>query len=284
MKTPFFNIRKLTTATLLSYCVFSQAKPLITPLDQVTWQQHGSRFTCQLSTAVTNFGRVSLTKNAGYNMTLELDSVLYTQPLKQQQLGASAPPWSKQQLPKANWFTSVKDQHANLLLQQLQQGNWGHVQLDFADGENIHLVLPTVQRGEHFEQYFHCLNQLAPLSYDQVRDRNFYFPANELLLNKSQQKQLADIVRFVELEPNVSRILIDGHADISGHSSDNLRLSQQRADDLYAHLLEAGIDKSLIEVRSHGDRYPVNSNRDAKQRANNRRVNLRIILKESVSS
>ncbi|WP_440875241.1 OmpA family protein [Thalassotalea sp. PLHSN55] len=282
MKTAFFNIRKLTTTTLVFFSVFSQAMPLMTPLDQVTWQQQGSSFSCKLTTNVSDFGEVSLIKNAGYAMEIVFDSVLYSQAIDQVAVGFSPAPWSQKQLPQPTWYSVSQQNNVEQLLQQLQRGNWGRIQLNYQPNNShetlVQLVLPTVQRGENFQQYFQCLSELSPLSYDQVRDRNFYFAVNELLLNQQQQQQLTDIVRFIELEPKVSRILVDGHADSSGHASENLRLSQLRADDVYAYLLEAGVDPAIIEVRSHGDRYPVNNNADAAQREKNRRVNLRIIL------
>lgn len=264
---------------------YGQAEPLMTSLDQVEWQQKGHVFSCSLTTDVSHFGSVSLVNDAGYEMDVKISSVIYPQALVKTQLGTSEGPWSKKQIPTISWLPATTANNSKLavrkLLRKMQQGQWGHIKLDYTDQQSVHLVLPTVQRGNSFSDYFQCLSQLAPLSFEHVRDRNFYYDASAFLLNKDQQKQLTDIIRFIELEPSVSRILIDGHADSSGHNSVNLHLSQQRADDLYAYLLEAGIDAKLIEVRSHGDRYPLVSNNDASQRQTNRRVNLRIILKKS---
>ena len=263
----------------------SLATPLMAPLDQVFWEQQGDRFSCQLSTDISKFGSISFVKKAGYEMTVKTSSVIYSQPISSQAFGLSKPLWSEKVLPEIRWSSLATDEQAALdaseLMLQMQRGHWGHVALNYVDQSRVHLVLPTVQRAESFEDYFYCISQLSPLSYDQVREQNYYFDISSVLLSAKQQQQLNDVVRFVELEPRVSKILIDGHADTSGHAISNLRLSQQRADDLYAYLLEAGIDEKLIEVRSHGDRFPLANNKSQDQRAKNRRVNLRIILQKS---
>lgn len=260
-----------------------QAAPLVSPLDRVQWLYRGDPFVCKLTTEVDSFGSVSLVKPAGHPLQVEITSVIYNSPVKHYQLGASAAPWSQKAIPESQWFhppqlfsTSLSSD-APQLLQQLRQGMWGHVNLEYVDGEQIHLVLPTVNSGEAFNEFYQCITELAPYSYAQVRDRNFYFDPGEYLLTSQQQAEMARIARYISMDPKVSKILIDGHADRSGSLMTNLRLSQQRADDLYTHLLEAGVPADLMEVRSHGDRYPVVANTTTSERRKNRRVNLRII-------
>ncbi|WDE12137.1 OmpA family protein [Thalassomonas haliotis] len=271
------------------------AAPIVTPLDRVHWLYQGDNFNCQLSTRVDNFGDISLAKKAGYALEIKPDSVLYHKDISNYRLGRSAAPWSRKSLPKGKWFhgyqqvnkqTKQQEKQSQRsqvttgvteLLQALQQGVWGHINLVFADKQQVHLVLPAVSRGTSFEQFYACLTKLAPYSYEQVRDRNFYFDANEYLLSEQQQGQMKLTARYIDMAGDISKLLIDGHSDSSGSMAENLRLSQQRADDLYTHLLEAGVSPELIEVRSHGDRYPLADNSTAKGRQQNRRVNLRII-------
>ncbi|KXF81091.1 hypothetical protein ATN88_19200 [Enterovibrio coralii] len=39
-----------------------------------------------------------------------------------------------------------------------------------------------------------------------------------------------------------------------------------------------GIDKAMLEVRAHGERYPIASNENAEGRQKNRRVTLRLVM------
>ena len=282
----FYRLLLLTFSLFCSMLKLSAA-PIVTPLDRVHWQQSGDNFICQLSTDVDNFGQISLIKKAGFALHIKPSSVLYNKDISSYRLGSSPAPWSKKSIPESQWFhpkQHVKQQLAHQLiadvpslLQGLQQGVWGHINLALADGQQVHLVLPAVNRSQTFEQFYQCIDELAPYSYEQVRDRNFYFAANEYLLSSQQQQEMKLTARFIAMAPDISKILIDGHSDSSGSVSENLRLSQQRADDLYTHLLEAGIAVEQIEVRSHGDRYPLAENSSTKGRQHNRRVNLRII-------
>ena len=290
----FFRLSLLAFSLAFSVQELSAA-PIVTPLDRVQWAYQGDNFNCRLSTRVDNFGGISLEQKAGYALKIKPSSVLYHDEIISYRLGRSAAPWSLKSLPKSQWFHALQpvgqtkqpqeksSQKSHItsgvaeLLQALQQGVWGHINLVFADEQQVHLVLPAVSRGETFEQFYACLTELAPYSYEQVRDRNFYFDANEYLLSEQQQRQMKLTARYIEMAGDIGKLLIDGHSDSSGSLADNLRLSQQRADDLYTHLLEAGVDPGLIEVRSHGDRYPLADNSTAKGRQQNRRVNLRII-------
>lgn len=273
----------ITVISGLFYAMTLHAAPLVSPLDRVQWQYRGDPFVCQLTTEVETFGSVSLIKPAGHPLQVGISSVIYNGSIKHYQLGVSAAPWSRKVIPESRWFhppqlfSQSLSAQAPQLLQQLRQGMWGHVNLEYADGEQIHLVLPTVNSGEAFDEFYQCVTELAPYSYAQVRDRNFYFGAGEYLLTSQQQAEMARIARYISMDPKVSKILIDGHADRSGSLMTNLRLSQQRADDLYTYLLEAGVPADLIEVRSHGDRYPLVADATASERRKNRRVNLRII-------
>ncbi len=290
----FLRLSILTFSLFFSMLKLSAA-PIVTPLDRVHWLYQGDNFNCQLSTQVDNFGGISLAQKAGYALEIQPDSVLYHDDIVTYRLGRSAAPWSRKSLPQSQWFhgyqqvskqTKPQEKQSQKshfttgvteLLQALQQGVWGHINLVFADKQQVHLVLPAVSRGTSFEQFYACLTELAPYSYEQVRDRNFYFDANEYLLSEQQQEQMKLTARYLEMAGDISKLLIDGHSDSSGSMAENLRLSQQRADDLYTHLLEAGVKPELIEVRSHGDRYPLADNSTAKGRQQNRRVNLRII-------
>jgi chemotaxis protein MotB len=54
----------------------------------------------------------------------------------------------------------------------------------------------------------------------------------------------------------------------------NLELSQKRADSVVAYLVSQGLKPELVEAHGYGDANPVGSNKTAKGRAENRRVEL----------
>ena len=75
----------------------------------------------------------------------------------------------------------------------------------------------------------------------------------------------------------MTKILIDGHTDNVGSSLANLSVSRTRAEQVAEALVELGIDKSMLETRAHGSRYPIASNSSTKGQAKNRRVTLRLV-------
>jgi len=73
-----------------------------------------------------------------------------------------------------------------------------------------------------------------------------------------------------------SKILIAGHADITGDKLLNQRLSLRRANSIKNYLIKRGIPAERIEVVSFGELKPKFLNTTAAGRALNRRVEVYI--------
>jgi len=259
------------------------AAPYRSDLDQVQWQLSQSSFECKITTQVTALGEINFIKKAGYPEFINVLSAIYDEEVKRYRLGSSKAPWGIKKLPEANWYydslslVNTISSAVPKLIRELQRGAWGHISLTYVDNNKIYIVLPSVNLEKVFDDYYQCLKNISPFSYDQVRDRNIYYAGGIYLLNSEQKQEILDIAKYISLDSNVTKVLIDGHSNSVGNLVNNLLLSQQRADDVYMHLVEAGISPDMIEVRSHGDRYPLESNRTQSGREKNRRVNLRII-------
>lgn len=65
---------------------------------------------------------------------------------------------------------------------------------------------------------------------------------------------------------------VEGHADDTGTASYNLELSARRAKSVANVLAENGFSRTGLIVRGLGDRFPVDDNRTAVGRRENRRV------------
>lgn len=86
--------------------------------------------------------------------------------------------------------------------------------------------------------------------------------------------QVADAVR----SSNLKKILIEGHTDAQGSDALNMRLSQQRAEAVREYLITKGeVDGAVLESVGFGETRPIASNRTQKGRAQNRRVEFKII-------
>ena len=94
--------------------------------------------------------------------------------------------------------------------------------------------------------------------------------------------------RFLSDENNlqyVESIVISGHADSTGNAQDNRTLSTNRANAVLGYLLEsggAGLQRysSFFSASGYGDTRPVASNDTEEGRAQNRRIEISIVLKD----
>ena len=79
--------------------------------------------------------------------------------------------------------------------------------------------------------------------------------------------------------------MISGHADSTGNAQDNRTLSSNRANAVLSYLLEsggAGLQRysSFFSASGYGDTRPVASNDTEEGRAQNRRIEISIVLKD----
>jgi outer membrane protein OmpA-like peptidoglycan-associated protein len=84
--------------------------------------------------------------------------------------------------------------------------------------------------------------------------------------------QVAQVMRDY---PSIS-IRVEGHTDSDGSDAYNLKLSQQRAAAVLEYLVAQGLDPGRIGSVGLGETKPIDTNRTADGRANNRRVEFHI--------
>ncbi len=78
-------------------------------------------------------------------------------------------------------------------------------------------------------------------------------------------------------EYNQTMIEVVGHTDSIGSDAVNNRISKERADAVAAYLTGQGVQRARIETLGAGKNYPVASNDTEAGRAQNRRVEIRVI-------
>lgn len=90
-------------------------------------------------------------------------------------------------------------------------------------------------------------------------------------------KTLLDSVAATLSKESKVRVEIAGYTDSLGAPAKNAELSKRRAEAAKAYLVQKGIAADRLEARGYGAESPVDSNDTAAGRANNRRVEFRII-------
>jgi outer membrane protein OmpA-like peptidoglycan-associated protein len=76
---------------------------------------------------------------------------------------------------------------------------------------------------------------------------------------------------------NQTYIDVYGHTDSVGSDAYNQTLSEQRANSVANYLAARGVNRARIATRGFGESQPVASNADEVGRAQNRRVNIRVV-------
>jgi outer membrane protein OmpA-like peptidoglycan-associated protein len=80
-----------------------------------------------------------------------------------------------------------------------------------------------------------------------------------------------DLAQFLKANPSI-KLEIGGHTDNAGDPKVNMKLSQDRADEVKKQLVSMGIDPARLTSKGFGSSKPLQSNNTAEGRANNRRV------------
>lgn len=92
--------------------------------------------------------------------------------------------------------------------------------------------------------------------------------------------QFADTLNSVALvlnKYNRTLVNVDGHTDSDGSASYNQGLSERRANSVAQYLMSRRVAAQRLIVRGYGEAHPVASNSTSSGKAQNRRVEIRIV-------
>jgi outer membrane protein OmpA-like peptidoglycan-associated protein/tetratricopeptide (TPR) repeat protein len=106
--------------------------------------------------------------------------------------------------------------------------------------------------------------------------RNIFFETARAELLPASQEEINYLYKLLEDNPSI-KIQLSGHTDNVGSDSDNLSLSQKRAESVKAALTSRDIVESRIQALGLGESQPLASNETPEGRAQNRRTELLII-------
>jgi OOP family OmpA-OmpF porin len=119
------------------------------------------------------------------------------------------------------------------------------------------------------------LPPVAPLQKKIVL-RNVLFDFDRSNIRPDSAPVLDEAVALLK-EAGAINIAAEGHTDSIGTEAYNLKLSLRRANSVRQYLIDHGIAADRIRVEGFGESQPVASNATADGRAQNRRVELRVI-------
>ena len=106
--------------------------------------------------------------------------------------------------------------------------------------------------------------------------RGITFETNKAKVRPTSFTILDEAVAVLQEFPDL-RLIIEGHTDSRGSDSNNMKLSQARADSVKAYLLGKGISSDRIDAIGYGETREKASNDNETGRAENRRIEFQII-------
>jgi OOP family OmpA-OmpF porin len=104
------------------------------------------------------------------------------------------------------------------------------------------------------------------------------FETDSAILKPESREQLRNIAEIMKAYPNVS-VKVGGYTDSSGDPAANLKLSQDRANNVMQELVGLGISAERLTAEGYGQQHPVADNATEAGRAQNRRVALQVTKK-----
>jgi outer membrane protein OmpA-like peptidoglycan-associated protein len=141
--------------------------------------------------------------------------------------------------------------------------------------ENANLDVSAVDKySEKTQDLF-----LVPFKVGQkVRLNNIFFPQSKFYLQPSSFPELLRLVKILKQYPTVE-ILIGGHTDNQGDPALNVKLSEDRVNEVKKYLVGKGISADRLKTQGFGGTQPISSNEQEETRRFNRRVEFTITKK-----
>jgi outer membrane protein OmpA-like peptidoglycan-associated protein len=256
-------------------------------LHESTWKTTSSTLLCTLTHKVKLFGVAEFYQKAGYQMGFRFN--VEQAPVRKGRATLKSIPPSWKHDVKAFEIGSVsyrkgetpfefKRKLAVRTLYELEQGMLPTLFFkDWGDGrDNVEAVLSTVNFRDSLGKFRACLAKLIPYDFEKIRDTRIYFATAKFKLTDRQKQQLKGVIAYLNRDPSIKRVTIDGHADVRGTHIYNNDLSQKRAMAVRDYLLSQKVPEKKMVVKYHGKRKPFTSKRTKKALSLNRRVRLQL--------
>ncbi|MEN9464823.1 MAG: hypothetical protein RL217_1004 [Pseudomonadota bacterium] len=264
-------------------------------VENTSWQVSGSVFGCRFEQPLPGYGTALFFHEAGEPARFQLESLRNLLDLSQAQISILPPPWQPSakaeplgtaKLVKDNPNLSLDANRSNQFLHALLEGRWPAISHHtfYDPNKFVQLHLSAVKFQDYYPVYLRCVKQLLPVNSRQVENSKVYFDAgNDSTLDPNDKKVLDKIIFYIKHDPRVFSVYLDGHSDNAGRRFDNREISRARAEQVERYFIKQGINSDMISTRFHGDRYPIADNATAKGRALNRRVTVRLEMREDTS-
>lgn len=106
--------------------------------------------------------------------------------------------------------------------------------------------------------------------------QNLIFSSGTATITKESYPELDELAKMLRTNSNMI-ILLEGHTDIVGDPKKNMKLSQDRVDEVTKYLVSKGARKPQIQTKAFGGTMPISREKTEAAAKLNRRVVLKIL-------
>ncbi len=108
-----------------------------------------------------------------------------------------------------------------------------------------------------------------------------YFDFDKATIKPVSFDLLGEVAKIINDNPQIKLIEVGGHTDDLGGDAYNKKLSQARVDAVVDYLVKTGkVDRARLSAVGYGETVPIASNADEAGRAENRRVEFKILQQD----
>ncbi len=263
-------------------------------IGDTTWKLSGSIFECRFEQVLPEYGNGVFYHQAGEDIIFRLETRRNMMKTGKAGISITPAPWHPSQKSEHLGYTDLLPESPNLELDSERSNQFFHALLEgkqpvitrrtyYDNDKIIKIHLSAIHFKDFYYKYLKCVDQLLPMNFSQVARSKVLFGGGKEGLSPKDEEMLDRIIFYIQNDPRVFALYIDGHSDNNGRRYDNRQLSKRRAESIERYLIKKGIDPEMITLRFHGQRYPIASNKTASGRAKNRRVTIRLEQREDMS-
>jgi outer membrane protein OmpA-like peptidoglycan-associated protein len=182
----------------------------------------------------------------------------------------------------------ILDEDDNLLGIQLSDPNSGKFEItDIPKGKTAHLEatnpsyfpetrddIEISEKGSAVQTFYIAMTKMEVGS--SVVVKKVFFDLNKSILKPASITEINNIFKIMNENPTL-KVEISGHTDSQGTHEHNMTLSKNRAAAVVKALVDRGISSSRLISVGYGPDQPIATNETDEGRAQNRRVELKIL-------
>ena len=273
----------------LATSVYANGPQIYHPrMDVSQWDFDASVLVCRLRQEIPFFGQAEFETWSGGELQFELHSDRPPTASGMAKVWVEAPRWKPEHqgidlgnahLHKGRVPLQFDRPRAEKLLAELFKGGTPRFSSDAwfsAELQTTEVGLSSATFRDAYREYSRCLGNLVTVPFNELERSKIRFDSDRHELSDRAMVWLNILADFLNRSEEVEQVFVDGHTDDTNTTTYNVALSQRRAEEVRGYLVAKGVREDQIVVRFHGERYPIESNKFARGRAENRRVTVRL--------